>query len=209
MTQRPIQPRRLLALLGAVALLGLLLAASAQAAEAPWGELERFGEKGTGAGQLEAPEYAFGIDQSDGGLWVVDTVAEGTKFRIQKFMKKRRQIQSRRLHHVQTEGPGRGRRRRSRGGRVRSFAETRLPARLGVAPAAEKRRTHRPVRRGGGGTVRVLHRTEREQNRTGERHQRRRLCWRGPKCSNRCPTNSASRCSNRAASLSTRPTTTS
>ena len=87
MTQRPIQPRRLLALLGAVALLGLLLAGSAQAAEAPWGELERFGEKGTGAGQLEAPEYAFGIDQSDGGLWVVDTVAEGKNFRVQKFMK--------------------------------------------------------------------------------------------------------------------------
>ena len=92
MSHRLSPPRRVAALLAvallAVALLSaLVLAGSARAAESPWGELERFGERGTHLGQLEKPEYAFGIDQSDGGLWVVDTVNEGTKFRIQKFMK--------------------------------------------------------------------------------------------------------------------------
>ncbi len=86
MSHRPSPLRRPLSLLGAVLLTVLALASSAQAAEAPWGELEHFGEKGTGLGQLEQPEYAFGIDQTDGGMYVVDTVAEGKNFRIQKFL---------------------------------------------------------------------------------------------------------------------------
>ena len=75
MSPRP-RTRLALALLAVLAL-ALVTASAAQAAETPWGELERFGEKGTAEGQLEAPEYAFGIDQSDGGLWVADTVSEG------------------------------------------------------------------------------------------------------------------------------------
>lgn len=87
MSHRAHGSSRLAVLLAAAVALALALALPAHAAAAAWGELERFGEKGTGVGQLEGAEYAFGVDQSDGGLWVVDTVKEGTRFRIQKFMK--------------------------------------------------------------------------------------------------------------------------
>ncbi len=87
MSHRAHGPRHLAVLLATAVALTLAVALPAHASAAAWGELERFGEKGTGVGQLEGAEYAFGVDQSDGGLWVVDTVKEGTKFRIQKFMK--------------------------------------------------------------------------------------------------------------------------
>ena len=88
MSHRAHGPRHLAGLLAAAAVVvAFTFVLSAHASAATWGELERFGEKGTGTGQLEGAEYAFGIDQSDGGLWVVDTVAEGKNFRIQKFMK--------------------------------------------------------------------------------------------------------------------------
>jgi hypothetical protein len=74
--------RSLLAVLASVLLLGGAHAAAAQADS--YGEIQRFGEKGTGLGQLEEPELAFGVDPANNSVYVVDQ-AKSKSFRIQKF----------------------------------------------------------------------------------------------------------------------------
>jgi len=75
--------RSLLALLSGVLLMGGAFAAAAQAVS--YGEIERFGEKGTELGQLNEPEPAFGVDTKTNNIYVVDNPKGGKTFRIQEF----------------------------------------------------------------------------------------------------------------------------
>jgi hypothetical protein len=85
MSKRRSAFRRAWMLLCILALAACVLAVPSQAD--PYGEITRFGEKGIGAGQLELPEAAFGVDQTDNSIYVVDSTKEGREFRLQKFEK--------------------------------------------------------------------------------------------------------------------------
>jgi hypothetical protein len=75
MSHRQRAIRRLCVLFGAGALLALLVVAPAQAD--PFGELAHFGERGTALGQLEEPEYAFGVNPQDNSVYAVDEAQGG------------------------------------------------------------------------------------------------------------------------------------
>lgn len=87
MTHRATVLPRLLALLAALMLAALVGASSGQAAVTPWGDLGHFGELES---ELKAPEPAFGVNPTDGSVWVVDRTGTAGKeeLRIQKFEKK-------------------------------------------------------------------------------------------------------------------------
>jgi len=72
-----------MALLSGVLLMGGAFAVAAQAV--PYGEIQRFGEKGTELGQLNEPEPAFGVDTKTNNIYVVDNPKGGKNFRIQEF----------------------------------------------------------------------------------------------------------------------------
>ena len=84
----------LLPALAGVALLGGAMAAPAGAEG--YGELGRFGRKGTGPGEFKLPEdvHAFGVDTEDESvaghtsIFVGDEPSEGKEFRIQKLIPK-------------------------------------------------------------------------------------------------------------------------
>jgi hypothetical protein len=74
--------------LSAVLALALLAAAgTAAAAQAEYGEIQRFGSAGTGEGQFETQEAGgFGVNPKNNDIYVVDLVnAENNTFRIQRF----------------------------------------------------------------------------------------------------------------------------
>jgi hypothetical protein len=73
----------MMALLAGVLLIGGVFAAAAQATS--YGEIQRFGAKGTALGQFNEPEPAFGVDTKNNDIYVVDNPKGGKTFRIQEF----------------------------------------------------------------------------------------------------------------------------
>ena len=78
--------RLLVALAGAILLLGAM---SAAARAESYGELGHFGKAGVGQGQFQIPSekvevHAFGVDPTDNSVYVGDEPTEG-EYRIQKF----------------------------------------------------------------------------------------------------------------------------
>lgn len=72
-------------MLAGALLVGGMSAAAAQADH--YGEIQHFGEKGTGLGQLTEPELALGVDQTENSVFVVDA-GKNNGFRLQKFVEK-------------------------------------------------------------------------------------------------------------------------
>jgi hypothetical protein len=71
-----------------VACLMVAAVAGASAQAESYGEIERFGEAGTGHGQFNEPSPALGVDtEENDSVFVVDRTANGESYRIQKFSK--------------------------------------------------------------------------------------------------------------------------